>query len=231
MNNRVIGIIPARGGSRGVPNKNLRPLHGKPLLDYIVSAALNAQTIEKVYVSTDSEEIAQRARALGAQAIVHPTELSTDTSPTFGVIQNALNHLRRSGDSPDILVTMRPTSPLCPTSDIDTAVNLLQGRPDADAVISVVRSPIHPYRILRITETGELVYHGHTTERLSPQQRQSFETVYVRNGAIYASWAKTIDAGGLWGEKNLPYIMPQERSVNINEEIDFVLAEALLARV
>lgn len=107
------------------------------------------------------------------------------------------------------------------------AVKLLQERPDVDAVISVTRSPAHPYRVLRITETGYVVPYRYTTEQFYPQQRQSFEDVYVRNGAIYASRATTIEAGGLWGEKNLPYIMPPERSVNINEEIDIILAEVL----
>lgn len=126
---------------------------------------------------------------------------------------------------------MRPTSPLCLSSDIDAAVSLLKDRPDADAVISVTHSPVHPYRVLRVNEVGELVPYGYTTEQRYPQQRQSFEIVYIRNGAIYASRAATIEAGGLWGRKNLPYIMPAERSVNINEEMDFLLAEALLKQM
>lgn len=229
-NPRVVGVIPTRGGSRGVPNKNLRMLRGKPLLDYIVSAALSGRTIETVYVSTDSEEIAERAHAVGVEVIRHPPELSNDSAPTFGVIRNALSYLKQIEVAPDVLVTMRVTSPLCLASDIDAAVDMLTQRPDIDAVISVVRSPVHPYRILRITGAGELAYYGHTTEQFYPQQRQSFEVVYIRNGAIYASRTKTIEAGGLWGERNLPYIMPEERSVNINEEIDLILAEALLGK-
>ena len=102
---------------------------------------------------------------------------------------------------------------------------------EADAVISVTQSPVHPYRILRLDDNGELVHYGYTTEDKYPQQRQSFAPVYIRNEAIYASRAATIRAGGLWGQHTLPYIMPPERSVNINQELDFVLAEALLGRV
>lgn len=226
----IIGIVPARGGSRGIPNKNLRALGGKPLIDHIISAALATKMLDKVYISTDSDEIAERGRILGAETIVHPHELSTDTAMTFGVIKNAVAHFKRDGLVPTIIVTMRATSPLCLPTDIDAAIRLLLGQPDADAVIAVTQSPIHPYRILRINEAGELVYFGSTTETLYPQQRQSFENVYIRTGAVYASRIATIEAGGLWGEKNLPYIMPAERSVNINTEIDFILAEALLAK-
>jgi CMP-N-acetylneuraminic acid synthetase len=227
----IVGVIPARGGSKGVPGKNLRLLRGKPLIHYIITAALGSRSINAVYVSTDDEKIAEQARECGAKTILHAPELSEDAAPTFGVIRNSLLYLEQISAAPDIVATMRPTSPLCTSEDIDAAVDLLLLHPEASAVISVTPSPIHPYRILRITESGELIHYGYTTESGYPQRRQSFAPVYVRNGAVYASRAVTIRAGGLWGNHTLPYIMPPERSVNINQEVDFVLAEAIMARI
>lgn len=227
----IVGVIPARGGSQGVPGKNLRLLMGKPLIHYIISAALNSQSFDAVYVSTDSEKIAEQSRKSGAKTILHAPELSNDTAPTFGVIRNLLLYFEQMSTAPDVIVTMRATSPLCTSMDIDAAIRLLADHPEATAVISVTQSQVHPYRILRVTENGELVHYGYTTEAGYPQQRQSFAPVYIRNGAIYASRTETIRAGGMWGQYTLPYIMPPERSVNINHELDFVLAEALLSRV
>ncbi|OHA77270.1 MAG: hypothetical protein A3H01_00580 [Candidatus Wildermuthbacteria bacterium RIFCSPLOWO2_12_FULL_40_9] len=119
INPTIFGVIPARGGSRGVPNKNLRELYSKPLINYIVEAALGTKAIHRVYVSTDSEQIAARASVIGAQIILHPSKLSTDDAPTFGVIRYALSSFRQSGYSPSVVVTMRPTSPLCLSSDIE----------------------------------------------------------------------------------------------------------------
>lgn len=230
MNDKIFGVIPARGGSKGIPGKNLRNLCGKPLIFYIIKAALRSKTLDSVYVSTDDKNIARQAKLAGAKVILHPLELSTDSALTFGVIKNALNYFNEEKLSPNIIVTMRPTSPLCLPSDIDSAVYLLQLRQDIDAVISVTRSSVHPYRILKIIKDGLLKPYGYTTEELYPKQRQSFETVYIRNGAIYVSRKTTIEKGGLWGVNNLAYVMPPERSVNINEEIDFILAEAILKK-
>ncbi|MBI3255784.1 MAG: acylneuraminate cytidylyltransferase family protein [Candidatus Andersenbacteria bacterium] len=227
---KVVGVIPARGRSTGIPNKNLRMLLGHPLIHYITKAALGAGTLSDVYVSTDSPAIAAQATADGASVILHPAELSVDNAPTFGVIRNALAHLEQMNVFPDVIVTMRATSPLCESRDIDSAVELLRQRPDAGAVISVGPSAAHPWRILRITSDGWLKHYGHSTEDKYPAQRQSFESVYVRNGAVYASRAEIIRDGGLWGGCTLPYVMSWERSVNINEEIDFLLAEMLLGK-
>lgn len=203
---------------------------GHPLIHYITKTALGAETLVGVYVSTDSPDIADQATADGANVILHPAELSVDNAPTFGVIRNALAYLEQVNVFPDVIVTMRATSPLCEPQDIDSAVALLEQRPDAGAVISVAPSAAHPWRILRITSDGWLKHYGHTTEDKYPAQRQSFAPVYVRNGAVYATRVEIIRDGGLWGDFTLPYVMPRERSVNINEEIDFLLAETLLSK-
>jgi CMP-N,N'-diacetyllegionaminic acid synthase len=225
----VYGLIPARGGSTGLPGKNLRSFHGHPLISYIVTAALGSRVLHRVIVSTDSEEIADVVQKYGAEVIIHPAKLSTTTASTFGVVKNAIAEFRKGGCFPDVTVLMRPTSPLCGSEDIDRAVRKLMRHPKADSVISVVKSNIHPYRVLSINRQGELVhFHKDTTEKDYPQRRQTFKTVYIRNGAIYATRTKTIEKGSLWGKHSLPYEMPRERSININDEIDFRLAEVLM---
>jgi CMP-N-acetylneuraminic acid synthetase len=224
------GLIPARGGSEGLAGKNLRLLRGQPLICYIIQAALQSEKLAQVYVSTDSGNIATVAEAAGAQIIRHDPSLSTNDAPTYGVVRNALDTVDTARELTAI-VTMRATSPLCLPSDIDAAVQLLEVAPAAGAVISVCRSPIHPHRILKIDDSGLISHFGPTSETDYPLQRQSFSPVYVRNGAIYATRTTVIRNGGLWGKVTLPYLVPPERSVNINNELDFVLAEALLTKV
>ncbi len=226
----VYGLIPARGESSGLPNKNIKLLYGRPLITYIIEAALSASALDKVYVSTDSEKIAEVARKYGTEVIIHPVELSTPTASTFGVIQNAIRVFQKKElRSPDIVVTMRPTSPLCLSTDINQAVQLLSERPEVDSVISVVKSDVHPYRVLKINREGELEHSDEqSTEKNFPQRRQSFDDVYIRNGAIYATRTHIINSGSLWGKHSLPFVMPKERSVNINDAIDFLLAESIM---
>lgn len=228
---RIIGVIPARGGSKGLANKNLLPLLGKPLIYYVIQAALSSTILESLYVSTDSVQIANAAASMGAEVILHPAQLSSDSAPTFGVIANAVAHLQEVGVIPEIIVTMRATSPLLIPADIDDAIALLISNPQADSVIAVTESPVHPQRVLRIREDGNLVSYEPTPEKLFPMRRQTFPPVFVRNGAIYASRFETIDAGGLWLNHNLPYKMPRERSVNINDELDFIFAKAVMQHV
>jgi CMP-N-acetylneuraminic acid synthetase len=227
----VYGVIPARGGSTGVSKKNLRPLGGVPLIAHIIKSALDADQLDKVFVSTEDHEIADVAERLGVAVIRHDPALSGNTSPSFFVIQNAVKHFDSMGEEPDIVVTLHATSPLCPSEYIDKAVAALVANTEADSAISVVRAQVHPYKVLKVNAAGFLEYFdSNTTEGGYPQRRQTFEDVYVRNAAIYAVRRNVIKEGSMWGPRAIPIIMPKEVSVNINEEIDFVLAEALLER-
>ncbi len=224
----VYAVIPARGGSKGLRGKNLRLLHGQPLISYIIRAALQAQTIDRVFVSTENDEIARVAMRYGAKVIRHPKSLSTSTTSTFGVIRRAAKIFKKKWRRPDVLVTMRATSPLCEPTDVDNAVRLLF-RKNADSVVSVAKSDVHPLRMLRKNRKKELEHFDkRSSERNFPHRRQSFGDVYIRNGAIYATRTEVIERGSLWGKHCVPYVMPKERSVNINDWIDFLLAESLL---
>jgi CMP-N-acetylneuraminic acid synthetase len=227
----AFGVIPVRGESSGLPEKNTRTLNDQPLLAYMIKSALAARLISRVFMSTDSGRVADLASQFGSEVIVHSPHLSTQTAPSFGVIENAAAYFRKVGARPVIIVTMRVTSPLCSSGDIDAAIEMLIANPDSDSVISVVRSPVHPYRTLKINECGELEhFDSNSPETNFPMRRQEFGDVYIRNGAIYATRTSVIEAGTLWGEHCLPYIMPRERSVNINDDVDFLLAETLVRR-
>ncbi|WP_172632507.1 acylneuraminate cytidylyltransferase family protein [Dictyobacter arantiisoli] len=205
-------------------------LAGKPLLYYIVQAAYASSYLncENVFISTEDEEIARYAESLNARILHRPPALADDSGPSFRGIQWGVNELHRQGIEPDICVTMRPTSPLCSGEDVDAAIELLLSNSEADSVISVGPAiAIHPARLKRILNNGRLE-DAYESEGQYPQRRQSFEQLYLRNGAVYVTKAAVIHAGSLWGSKSLAYVMPEERSININTEFQFTMAELLI---
>lgn len=225
----IFGVIPARGGSSGLPGKNIKLLNGHPLITYIIRAALGSHLIDRLFVSTEDDSIESIAVDNGSEVIKHAPALSSDSASTFGVISHAASYFNEYSSPPDIIVTMRATSPLCKSDDITRAIELLLTTPKTDSVVSVVRSDVHPYRVLRIDDDNMLErFDERSPEAYFPMQRQSFEAVYVRNGAIYATKSSVIKSGSLWGRNIMPYIMPKERSININDEVDFRIAEMLL---
>lgn len=224
----VVAIIPARGGSKGIPKKNLRAIGGQPLLWYGVNCAHGAARVHMTIVSTEDPEIATYADSIGAQVFRHPPELSTDNSPTFPVIKWCLEHLRGFEIQPSLCVMLRATTPLRTPTDVDQCIELLDRNPHADSVVSVVPAiGIHPVKLKRILSDGRLV-DGFGPEGYFPKRRQEFEQLYIRNGAIYAARPRTIDNCGLWGLHCLGYIMPEERSVNINTEFDLKIADLII---
>lgn len=221
-------IIPTRGGSTRVPRKNLRPLAGKPLLTYIVQAAKSSKILSDVILSTDDDEIANVAISLDIEVFRHPKELSTDSSSSFGVIQWALTELIRQGREPAVCALIRATSPLCLPHDIDHAIELLESNDHADSVVSVTKmSGVHPKKLKTLLPNSVLV-DAFEPEGFLPTRRQTLPPLYIRNAAIYVSTPSLIANGMLWGPRCLGYVMPEERSVNINSEIDFKLAEVLI---
>jgi len=224
----VFGVIPAKRGSAGLPGKNMKLMAGHPMIHYILASALKATTLDQVWVSTESDQIHKYCSEAGAQVFRHDPSLSGAESPTFGVISSILSHWERLNKAPDIVVTMRATSPLCTLDDIDRAVQMLLNS-KADSVIAVVKSDVHPHRILSIDANGFLQHADpNSPERHSPIRRQELSPVYIRTGAIYATRREVIKNGSLWGARALPCIMPKRRATNVNDEIDFFLAEKLL---
>lgn len=221
---RVLGIIPARGGSKGVPRKNVRLLGGKPLICHSIEAAKQAKSVSAFLVSTDDAEIASVSKVAGAEVLIRPSELALDTTPMPDVIQHVL---QERGTGVEIILLLQPTCPQRTAEDIESALALFSDA-GVQSVMSVYQvEDHHPGRMYR-TEKGRLA-------PLFPEwisaRRQDLPPIYHRNGAIYAC---RIDhfrrTGFLWDDQPAPYIMPRSRSLNIDDPFDFEIAEYIYSR-
>lgn len=227
---KVLGIIPARGGSKGLPKKNIALLAGKPLICHSIAAALSATKLDRVIISTDSNEIKEIARSCGAEApFLRPTELAQDTTPGIEPIIHAVDWLdKHERYNPDYVMVIQPTSPLRATEDIDNAIKLAKEK-QADSVISVCHPDHHPYWTKRITEEGLLTDLFKLDGAYS--RRQNLPLAYALNGAIYL--VKTdilMRLKTFYTNKTYAYIMPPERSIDIDSTWDLYLAECILKR-
>ncbi len=227
----VIAVVPARGGSKGVPRKNIRILGGKPLIGWTIEAALAARSIDRVVVSTEDAEIASVAAGFaGVEVVKRPPDLATDTAQTLPVVQHAVAAVEAGGTTVSVIVLLQPTTPLRTADDIERGLALLQA-PKADSVVSVVDvGGHHPFRMKRIVAGGILVnYIDQGFEDMRP--RQHLPPVYIREGSVYiARRSVVMDGHSMVGQSAQALVVPPARSVNIDTELDFVLAEILLNR-
>jgi CMP-N-acetylneuraminic acid synthetase len=230
----VLGIIPARGGSKSVPGKNLRPLRGAPLVAWTIASARRAKRLHRLIVSTDDAAIAGVARAYGAEVpFVRPAALAADDTPDLPVFQHALAALRAAdGFVPDLVVHLRPTQPLRLPEDIDEGVRLADAT-GADCVKSIRLVAEHPFKMYRFR--GErLVPYLETEERRrrGPDvPRQSLEPVYLSAGLVDVMRREIIEAGTTEGASIEPYVIDAARYVNLDSEQDFEIAETLMRRL
>ena len=226
---KILGVIPARGGSKGIPNKNIIELGGKPLIKYTIEAALSSKYLTHCMVSTDSEEIAVVAKNSGAKVpFIRPAKLATDTAQSLPVILHALEYMEKdSGFIYDAVVMLQPTTPLRSSKDIDNALELLITS-QADSVISVVDvGAHHPLRMKRVIDGRLINYVDQGHEDMRP--RQDLPPVYIRNGAIYAvSRQVLMDQKSFSGVDSMAYIMPHARSVNIDTLDDLALIKSYI---
>jgi CMP-N,N'-diacetyllegionaminic acid synthase len=221
----ALGIIPARGGSKGIPGKNIRLLNGEPLIAYTIRAAQDSRALTRLILSTDSTEIAGIASGYGVEVLVRPPELAQDDTPTAPVALHALDALKARAYEYDCLVLLQPTCPLRTAGDIDESVRLLMNSA-YDAVVSVYRIfDQHPARMYELHEGALIAY----DERLEQWNRQELPPIYHRNGVIYAIKEKSFRKERTFMPSNKgAYVMPKLRSVNIDEESDFLFAEFLM---
>ena len=219
---KVLGLIPARGGSKGVPGKNLRRVSGMTLVEWTARSALTS-SLDRLVISTDSQEIADEARHVGIDVpFVRPSELAQDSSLTIDVVQHALGELKGDWDA---VMILQPTSPFRTASDIDTCIEILADS-DADSVISV--TPVgdhHPAR-MKFIENGFLI-DPPFSEDVEGRPRQSLQSLFLRNGAIYLTRTEVVNGGSIKGARSMAYVMPEERSANIDTEFDLMIAEAI----
>lgn len=229
MTKKILGLITARGGSKGVPRKNIRTLAGKPLMAWTIEAACRSRFISRVIVSTEDDEIAEVAREWGAAVpFVRPVALASDDASHISVVRHAVAWLGRHDDwSADYVVTLQPTSPFRTTEDIDQAVELAFSE-GLGAVIGVAEARDHPFLARLMTEAGTLETFVECD--LVYPRRQDLPPVYSINGAMYVNRCDTLATHeGLVPPGAIGFVMPRERSLDIDTPWDFHLAELLMA--
>ncbi len=224
----VLGIITARSGSKGLPGKNIKMLAGKPLIAWTIESAIKSSALNKVIVSTDSVEIAEISREYGAEVpFIRPKELAQDDSPHIDVVTHAIEWLMNNENQyPDYIMLLQPTSPLRIAKDIDRSVGIAE-KYNADSIISVHKTHDHPYFMRHITESGMLVDFMEKPKGYLP--RQLLTPMFYENGAVYLLRRDFFLEYKAWyANKTYPYVMPAERSLQIDNLWEFHLAELIL---
>ena len=225
---QVLGVIPARGGSKGIPNKNLALVGGRPLLAYTADAVKQSARLTRAIVSTDDERIAESARSLGLDVpFLRPPSLAADDTPMLPVLQHAMHAMAADGFHADLIVLLQPTSPLRRGEHIDAAIVWLE-RAGGDSVVSVVEVPhqFSPVSVMRL-DGGWLfpLLDGSAIPR-----RQDKPRLYARNGpAVLVVRASVIAGGSLYGNASWPLVMKPEESVDVDTPWDLSLVECALA--
>ncbi len=227
----VLAIIPARGGSKGLPGKNIKELCGKPLVAWPICTAKNSSYVDKIIVSTDDPKIGEIARQEGAEVpFLRPSELATDISTTISVIIHAVNFLLKRGESFDYCLLLEPTSPLTEKHDVNEALELLDSmRSKADAIVGVSEViSTHPVFDVRITRGGLISpYVGEDFSAAG--RRQDLEKLYFFDGSLYISDMKTLlEKQTFYHSRTLPYITPKWKSFEVDDIVDFICIEAIM---
>lgn len=219
---KTLALIPARGGSKGIPRKNIKVIAGKPLIVWTIEAALRSSLLSAVVVSTDDPEIADVARRAGAQVpFMRPAELAQDQTPGLDPVLHALDQLPQF----DSVLLLQPTSPMRTTADIDACLELAL-RHNAPSVVSVSEADTHPYWTYRLTDAKTLT---RFVDSEPIARRQDLPQALTLNGALYfaeVNWLRS--SGSMLGSETLAYVMPRERSVDLDTPLDWKFAELLL---
>jgi CMP-N,N'-diacetyllegionaminic acid synthase len=226
---RVLGIILARKGSKGLPGKNTMTLRGKPLIAWSIQAGLESHFITDVVVSTDGAEIASIAQECGAEVpFIRPAHLATDTSTSADAIMHAISFLHQDGRQYDYVILLEPTSPIRSSTDIDGAISSLVSS-GGSALVSVCRaSTVHPS--FMFTMGIENLLSPYETSRARESiRRQDVDDVFYPDGSIYVSSTQTFESEmSFYHEGTLGYEMPRWKSLEIDDELDFLLVEAVM---
>ena len=228
MKKEIIAIVPAREGSKDIPQKNIRLLAGKPLIEYTIIAAKKSKFLNRIVVSTDDGNIATVAKENDVEVIIRPSAIAKDESPIIETITHSMMTLKEEkGILPDIIVLLQPTSPLRNTDDIDGAIQqFLTSK--FDSLISVCETEHTPYWCFTISDQKLKPLFN---KKLSTARRQDLPKTYRPNGAIYISTPLSLKKHPTFITKNtIPYIMPPSRSIDIDVPFDFLLAEFLITR-
>lgn len=224
---RILAVIPARGGSKGLPGKNIRPLSGKPLIAWTIEAALASRYIDRTIVSTDCVDIRSAALAASVEVpFLRPAELATDSANSVDAVLHALDQVEKTDQAYDYLLLLQPTSPLRRSEDIDAAIEKLTD-PEITAVISVCETDHHPWWSNKLPENGNM--DGFLRSEALNIPRQQLPHYYQLNGAIYLSKTDFLRrTRSFWGAGTFAHIMDKRHSIDIDDIYDFKFAELLL---
>lgn len=231
---KVLGIIPARGGSKGVPRKNIKLLGGKPLIVHTIDAAQKSGVFDRVIISTDDLEIAEISRAHGGEVpFMRPPELALDTTPSLPVLIHAIQELRKTGYEPDLVAILQPTTPLRTPEHLREAFSVFK-KYSPDSVVSMKEVPGHysPHWQFKVSDDARAeIFTGEPFENII-KRRQDLPKTYTRNGAVYLCKADLLyeDPPSFYGKDVRAFVMDEESSVNIDSPQDFDLAEMYMRR-
>lgn len=225
-NKKILAIIPSRGGSKGIPRKNIKELNGKPLIEYTINTAKKSKYIDKLIVSTEDKEIAEISEKFGADIpFLRPAELALDDTPGIDPIIHSINWFNEKGTSFDYVICIQCTSPFRKTEQIDEAIEILE-RENSDSIVSVCESEVNPNWMKKV-ENGEMK--DYLSNIPFYARRQDMPKVYRLNGAIYIAKTEFLLNNKNWyNEKTLAYLMDRLSSVDIDDMLDFKFAEFLM---
>ena len=221
---KILAVIPARGGSKGINRKNIVLLAGRPLISYTLSCAQYARSLDRVVVSTDDLEIASVCQHFGTEVIMRPASLADDRSTTHSFLLHVVEKYERDGYLPDAVMTLQPTSPLRTAKHIDDAAELFKADPLADSLVSCVEVPhiYNPYSVMRMNSDGYMEPFLRTPQ---PTRRQDKEVVFARNGAAIYITRRNKLSDFVFGGRLIPYMMDKKDSVDIDSVEDLIEAE------
>jgi CMP-N,N'-diacetyllegionaminic acid synthase len=230
---KVLAVVPARGGSKGLPDKNIRALCGKPLLAWPIGAAMKSQYVDRVIVSTENARIAKAARRAGAEVpFMRPIELATDTAKSVDVIVHALHCFSDQKVYYDYVIILEPTSPLTEASDVDTALQMLhKARERADSIVGIsLVGGTHPDFDVRLSGEG-LISPYASSDFSSLKRRQDVEPIYFMEGSLYVSAVDVFLARRtFYHDRTLGYVVPRWKSFEVDELMDLICIKAIMAR-
>ncbi len=224
----IIAVIPARGGSKSIPDKNIKQLGGKPLIVWSIEVAKRTKEIDRIIVSTDSEKISKIAREQRAEVYIRPPELATDEALVIDALKNLISSLRKEGDNAEIMVLLEPTCPLRSVEDVKKCLNLLVND-GLDSVATFKEAELNPHRAWKINDGRPEVFIPGAIPWLP---RQELPKAYQLTGAVYAFRSSLLgrERRSLLFGKSGAVIMPKERSLDIDDEVDFDILETLIRR-
>lgn len=226
---KVLAIIPARGGSKGLPGKNIKPLCGKPLIGWTIEQAKASKYIDEIFVSTDSQEIADVAESFGVKVPeLRPAELASDTATSASFVIYTIEKLKAQGKEFDYIILLEPTSPLRQTQDLDNAIKLAISHPDKPGVVSLGEVHMeHPTIVKKIDKNGKIVSYVESNIKIT--QRQQADKAYFPYGVVYlVQVTHFLSTNKFYEENSLPYFIERWQCYEIDDIYDFMAIEAVL---